>query len=51
MPNHHQKHFKKTPPFKNLHLPINFYLQLLFFSLPLIHIFKSLPSLPLHLIL
>lgn len=48
--NQQQKDLKKRAAFKKLDVAMNFYVELLFLSVPLIHVFKWLGSLALHLI-
>ncbi|CAI6234237.1 hypothetical protein [Bacillus subtilis] len=48
--NQQQKDLKKRVAFKKLNVAMNSYVELLFLSVPLIHIFKWLESLALHLI-
>nr|WP_205831797.1 hypothetical protein [Bacillus subtilis] len=48
--NQQQKDLKKRAAFKKLNVAMNSYVELLFLSVPLIHIFKWLGSLALHLI-
>ncbi|AIX06392.1 MULTISPECIES: hypothetical protein [Bacillus] len=48
--NQQQKDLKKRAAFKKLNVAMNSYVELLFLSVPLIHIFKWLESLALHLI-
>ncbi|XLG09198.1 Hypothetical protein ACI5QM_00668 [Bacillus subtilis] len=48
--NQQQKDLKKRAAFKKLNVAMNFCFELLFLSVPLIHIFKWLGSLALHLI-
>ncbi|QIW78919.1 hypothetical protein [Bacillus tequilensis] len=43
-----QKDLKKRAQFKKLNLTINSYVELLFFSIPLIHLFKWLGSFLVH---
>ncbi|MEC3621393.1 hypothetical protein P9152_00510 [Bacillus subtilis] len=48
--NQQQKDLKKRAAFKKLNVAMNLYVELLFLSIPLIHFFKWLGSLALHLI-
>ncbi|MCY8851831.1 hypothetical protein [Bacillus inaquosorum] len=48
--NQQQKDLKKRATFKKLNLAIKSYVELLFLSIPLIHLFKWLGSLALHLV-
>lgn len=48
--NQQQRDLKKRARFKKLNLAINAYVELLFLSIPLIHLFKWLGSLALHLV-
>ncbi|MEC2182454.1 hypothetical protein P9G43_20335 [Bacillus spizizenii] len=48
--NQQQKDLKKRARFKKLNLAINAYVELLFLSIPLIHLFTWLGSLGLHLV-
>ncbi|MEG7335951.1 hypothetical protein [Bacillus sp. 0102A] len=48
--NQQRNDLKKRAQFKKLNLAINSYVELLFLSIPLIHFFKWLGSLALHLV-
>ncbi|MCI4139064.1 hypothetical protein MOB09_05390 [Bacillus vallismortis] len=48
--NQQQKDLKKRARSKKLNLAMNAYVELLFLSIPLIHLFKWLGSLALHLV-
>ncbi|MEG7380793.1 hypothetical protein V5785_16000 [Bacillus subtilis] len=48
--NQQQKDLKQRAQVKKLNLAVNSYVELLFLSIPLIHFFKWLGSLALHLV-